>query len=156
MRGIRCLTSIIVGMSLLAASSTYVTAGEPVGPKLTDRLKELLAAEMAQVGEATSALALAIASGDHGTVADLGAKVRDSFILKQSLTPQDKKDLMGAVPKAFLMLDKRFHGMAGKMATAAQEKDSELQLFYYGQMLEACAQCHSQFASDRFSGFGGE
>ena len=156
MRTTYLVATMLVGLSFLAAAPAPVVAGEPVGPKLTDRLKELLATEMAQVGEATSALAVAIATGDHATVADLGAKVRDSFIMKQSLTPEDKKDLMAAVPKAFLMLDQRFHGMAGKMAAAAEAKDTELQLFYYGQMLEACAQCHSEHASDRFSGFSAE
>ena len=145
--------TFVAGVIFNAAVPAY--AGDPVGPKLTERLKELLATEMAQVGEATSVLAHAIATGDHDTVKDLGVKVRDSFILKQSLTPEDKKDLVAAVPKAFLMLDKRFHGMAGKMAQAAEAKDTELELFYYGQMLEACMQCHAQFASDRFTGFGG-
>ena len=145
--------TIVAGALLMSAQPS--DAGDPVGPKLTERLKELLATEMAQVGEATSMLAHSIATGDHETVNALGVKVRDSFILKQSLTPQDKKDLVGAVPKAFLMLDKRFHGMAGKMAQAAEAKDTELELFYYGQMLEACTQCHAQFASDRFTGFGG-
>ncbi len=145
--------AVVLGVSFNVTTPTL--AGDPVGPKLTDRLKELLATEMAQVGEATSELAHAIATGDHETVKDLGARVRDSFILKQSLTPEDKKDLVGAVPKAFLVLDKRFHGMAGKMALAAEAKDTELELFYYGQMLEACTQCHARFASDRFTGFGG-
>ena len=150
------IASTAILATALALSGIPASAGDPVGPKLTDRLKELLATEMAQVGEATSTLAHAIATGDHATVADLGAKVRDSFILKQSLTPEDKKDLVGAVPKAFLMLDKRFHGLAGKMAEAAGAKDTELQLFYYGRMLEACAQCHSQFAANRFTGFASE
>ena len=145
-----------IGVITLTMSLAPAMAGDPVGPKLTERLKELLTKEMALVGDATSSLAIAIASGDHATVVDLGVKVRDSFILKQSLTPEDKKDLVGAVPKAFLMLDKRFHGMAGKMAAAAEAGDTELQLFYYGQMLEACAQCHSQFAGDRFTGFAGK
>jgi len=154
-RTVSIATGLLVAI-LITTVPSRASAGDPVGPKLTNRLKELLATEMAQVGEATSALAIAIASGDHNTVADLGAKVHDSFILKQSLTPQDRKDLVGAVPKAFLMLDKRLHGMAGKMAAAARAKDTELQLFYYGQMLEACAQCHGQYASDRFSGFSSE
>ena len=148
------IAGVLFGALLMSVAP--IGAGETVSSKLTDRLKELLAAEMAQVGDATSALAHAIAIGDHATVVELGVKVRDSFILKQSLTPQDKKDLVSAVPKAFLMLDKRFHGMAGKMVAAAETKDTELQLFYYGQMLQACTQCHSGFASDRFTGFGGQ
>lgn len=153
MTGLRFARKTLFGGLALTLFLSPALAGEPVGPKLTERLLELLRNEMAQVGNATADLTVAIAGGDHETVADLSTKVRDSFILKQSLTPQDKKDLMAAVPKEFLMLDKRFHEMAGKMVEAAAAGDSKQQLSYYGQMLEACVQCHAQFATDRFPGF---
>ena len=132
---------------------TVTHAADPVGPKLTDRLKELLINEMQQVAEATGKLALAIAAGDHATAKQLSIAVRDSFILKKSLTAQDKKELMSAVSPEFVALDKRFHSTAGKLAHAAEMKDSELQGFYYSKMLESCVACHSHFASDRFPGF---
>ena len=136
------------------ALQTGAYAADSVGPKLTARLKELLTKEMQQVGEATSDLALAISAGDHASVMRLGVAVRDSFILKKSLTAQDKEDLMSAIPPEFVALDRRFHGMAGKLADAAEMKDSELQGFYYSKMLEACVSC-AQVAMDRFPGFGG-
>jgi hypothetical protein len=132
---------------------TDLSGAEPVGPNLTPRLKELLAEEMRQVAQATGDMALAIASGDHENVRRLAAAVRDSFILKQSLTEQDKKDLMNAVPAEFVALDRYFHGLAGKLAMQAEAKDSELQNFYFSRMLETCTECHAQFATDRFSGF---
>jgi hypothetical protein len=128
----------------------------PVGPNLTPRLKELLADEMQQVAKATGDLALAIAAGDHASVSQLAAAVRDSFILKQSLTEQDKKDLMNAVPAEFVELDRHFHGLAGKLALQAEMKDSELQGYYFSRMLEACTSCHAQFATDRFPGLAGK
>lgn len=128
------------------------SAAAPVGPNLTPRLKELLAEEMQQVAGATGDLALAIAAGDHASVSKLATAVRDSFILKQSLTEQDKKDLMSAVPAEFVALDRRFHGLAGKLAQQATLKDSELQGYYFSRMLEACTSCHAQFATDRFPG----
>ena len=129
-----------------------VDAADPVGPKLTPRLKALLADEMQQVAEATGDLALAIAAGDHATVNRLAGAVRDSFILKQSLTEQDKKDLMSAVPVGFVTLDRNFHGLAGKLAGQADLQNTELQNFYFSRMLEACTSCHAQFATDRFPG----
>ncbi len=147
---------ILFSALVIAGVPAPARADDPVGPKLTPRLKELLTSEMQQVAKATSELALAIANGDHQRVAELGAKIRDSFILKQSLTSQDKKDLMGAVPMTFIALDRRFHGLAGKMASAAQNGDTELQTYYYGRMLEACTQCHVQFAADRFVGFANQ
>jgi hypothetical protein len=132
--------------------SAGVNGAEPVGAKLTPRLKELLADEMRQVAEATGDIALAIATGDHESVHRLAGAVRDSFILKQSLTDQDRKDLMSAVPAEFVLLDKHFHGLAGKLAQQAEIQDSELQGYYFSEMLNACVACHRQFATDRFPG----
>jgi hypothetical protein len=107
---------------------------------------------MQQVAQATAELALAIAAGNHASANQLAIAVRDSFILKKSLTEQDKKDLMRAVPPQFVALDRRFHDLAGKLASAAERKETELQGFYYSKMLEACVSCHARFASDRFPG----
>ena len=140
----------LAAVAVLLAVQTH--AADPVGPKLTDRLRGLLMDEMGQVAQATADLALAIAAGDHARAMQLGAAIRDSFILKRSLTEQDKKDLMGAVPPEFVALDRRFHQMAGKLAHAAEAHDSELQGFYFAKMLDACVACHGHFASDRFPG----
>jgi hypothetical protein len=146
----RRITWVALALSILLQTSVY--AADPVGPKLTARLKDLLTKEMQQVAKATAQLALAIAAGDHASANELGIAVRDSFILKKSLTTQDKMDLMNAVPPAFIALDRRFHDLAGKLAHAAEMKDSELQGFYYSQMVETCVACHTKFASDRFPG----
>ena len=127
-------------------------AAEPVGPKLTARLKKLITNEMLQVADATGRLSVAISTGDHETVHALGVGVRDSFILKQSLTAQDKKDLVGAVPAEFITLDRHFHALAGKLAHAGEVKDSALQGFYYSKMMETCVACHARFAVDKFPG----
>ena len=142
-----------IAFAISLAFQAVAHAADPVGPKLTDRLKKLLVSEMQQVAEATGKLALAIAVGDHATAKQLGIAVRDSFILKKSLTPQDKKDLMSAVSPEFVALDRRFHHLAGKLANAAEMKDIELQGFYYSKMVESCVACHTQFAHDRFPGF---
>lgn len=75
---------------------------------------------------------------------------------QQSLTDQDKSDLMNAVPPAFVALDRQFHAAAGKLAHAAEAEDSQLQGFYFSEMLEGCVTCHAEFASDRFPGLGHE
>ena len=146
----RPIIGLALSVSIVFQMGVY--AADPVGPNLTPRLKELLTKEMQQVAQAAASLALAISAGDHGSVNQFGVAVRDSFILKKSLTQQDKEDLMRAVPPEFVALDGRFHDIAGKLAHAAELKDSELQGFYYSKMLEACVACHAQFASDRFPG----
>ena len=141
-----------VALALFILLQTGVHAADSVGPKLTDRLKDLLTKEMQQVSQATAKLALAIVAGEHASTNELGVAIRDSFILKKSLTKQDKKDLMNAVPPEFVALDRHFHSLAGKLAHAAEMKDSELQGFYFSKLLEACVACHTKFASDRFPG----
>jgi len=148
--------TIALAVAMIFALSTAAYAEDPVGTKLTPRLKDLLANEMQQVAQATADLSLAIASGDHETVMTVGMAVHNSFILKQSLTDQDKKDLMGAVPPEFIALDRRFHVLAGKLAHAAEAHDSELQAVYYAKMLESCIAYHSHFATDKFPGLGAD
>lgn len=143
---------IWVALALSILLQTSVHAADQVGPKLTARLKELLTQEMQHLAKATGKLALAIATGDHTSANKLGIAARDSFILKKSLSTQDKKDLVSAIPPEFVALDKRFHDLADKLAQAADMKDSELQSFYYSKMVEACISCHARFASDRFPG----
>ena len=147
MRGV-----IIVALLIFTGFQSAVFAAEPVGPRLTERLRLLLTDEMQQVARATGELAVAIAVGDHASTERLSMAVLDSFILKQSLTAQDKQDFMAAVPPDFISLDGRFHAMAGKLAHAAETQDSELQAFYFAQMLESCVSCHTRFAANRFPG----
>lgn len=141
-----------VALALSILLPTGINAADSVGQKLTSKLKDLLIEEMQQVSRATGDLAQAIATGDHQNAMKLATGIRDSFILKKSLTAQDKKDLMGAVPPEFIALDRHFHALAGKLAHAAEMKDSQIQGFFFSEMVEACVACHSKFARDRFPG----
>ena len=46
--------------------------------------------------------------------------------------------------------------MAVKLAEAARHKDTDLQNYYFGRMLETCGTCHRQYATDKFPAFGGK
>ncbi|MCK4824530.1 hypothetical protein KA005_52750, partial [bacterium] len=48
--------------------------------------------------------------------------------------------------------DKAFHGYAGMLAHAAEEKNMEVANFYLSKMTETCIKCHSRFAKERFPG----
>lgn len=146
---IRRWTLAIAGSGLLLASG-WASAAEPVGPKLTPRLKELLTEEMQLIGSASAEIHQAIVVGDHATVADLGRKIHESFIIKQALTDQDKTDLMAAVPPEFIALDGAFHGAAAKLAEAAEAQDVAQELAVFAEMTETCVACHGTYASDRF------
>ena len=93
---------------------------EPVGPQLTPKLQELLRQEMASVLIASQDILGAIVTGDHATVAERAQQIHDSFILQQSFTEQDRKDLMAAVPPEFVDLDRAFHETSAELAAAAR------------------------------------
>ncbi|ODU01484.1 MAG: hypothetical protein ABS89_07320 [Thiobacillus sp. SCN 63-1177] len=129
-----CSAAAAVGAAFFMATATQPVhaAAEPIGPKLTPRLKQMLSEEMLSVKQSAK-------------------MILDGL----SLTEQDKKDLMKAASPEFLKLDGEFHQTAGKLAQAAQHKDYELQRFYYSRLVESCQSCHSQHATDRFPTFSG-
>ncbi|HMM47329.1 MAG TPA: hypothetical protein PKC12_05050 [Thiobacillaceae bacterium] len=128
---------------------------QPIGPKLTPRLKQMLTEEMLSVKQSVKVILDGLIVGDHSIVATQAQQIHDSFILARSLTEQDKKDLMKAASPEFLRLDGEFHQTAAKLADAATHKDYELQRYYYARMIESCQTCHSQHATDRFPAFSG-
>lgn len=128
---------------------------DPIGPKLTPRLKQMLSEEMLSVRQASKQILDGLIVGDHSLVAAQAQQIYDSFILARALTEQDKKDLTKAAPPEFLVLDGQFHATAKKLSDAALQKDYELQRFYYSRLVDSCQTCHTQFATDKFPAFSG-
>ncbi len=145
----RALLSIVI---LTITVSFAASATEPVTPKLTDKLDRLLREEMRSIQSAMGQIHSAIVMGQHGKVAEQAQNIHDSFILQQSLTEQDRKDLMSAVPEGFIKLDKEFHQLAAALAEAGRNDDTEKQNRLFGKMTGNCIQCHSTYVSDRFPG----
>ncbi|RBP27594.1 cytochrome c' [Marinobacter pelagius] len=142
-------------LSILLLSLTVsfaATASEPVTPKLTEKLDRLLREEMRSIQTAMGQIHSAIVMGQHDKVAKQAQDIHDSFILQQSLTEQDRKDLMSAVPEGFIQLDKEFHQLAASLAEAGRNDDTEKQHQLFGKMTGNCIQCHSTYVSDRFPG----
>lgn len=144
----------LASAALLAtlAVSSVVVAAEPVGPDLTEKLRGLLAKEMLEIESAMKATYSAIIQGRHDEVAQNGQAIHDSFILKQSLTMQDKQDLKAAVPADFLQMDKQFHQLAASLAEAGKQQNTQAQTEIFSRMTESCVACHSQYVTDRFEG----
>lgn len=142
----------IVSAAVVAAcvAGTAVQASEPVTPKLTPKLRSLLKQEMTAIQQAMQTVHLAIVTGDHATVGKQAHAIHNSFILKQSLTPDDRKALKAAVPPEFVKLDQAFHGMAATLADAASVGDSKGEVRLFNEMTHACMACHSRYVTDRF------
>ncbi|WP_404366200.1 hypothetical protein [Marinobacter sp.] len=142
------IAALLLGLTL----STSSLAAEPVTPGLTDKLSQLLQKEMRAVQAAMNAIHPAMVTGQHETVAENAQQIHDSFILQQELTEQDRKDLMSAVPKGFIELDKEFHKLAASLAEAGRKENTMEQRQIYSEMTRNCIECHGKYVSDRFPG----
>ncbi|MDQ7090110.1 MAG: hypothetical protein Q9M50_05625 [Methylococcales bacterium] len=70
--------------------------------------------------------------------------------MKQKLTPEQMQALHKSLPAAFIHLDHNFHRSAGMLAHVAEEKKMELVNFYVYKLTEACVQCHTHYAQQKF------
>lgn len=138
--------------TLMLTPLTDTLAAEPVGPELTPKLRGLLIKEMRQIDQAMQDVFSAIIKGEHERVAEKGQAIHDSFILKQSLTEEDRQDLKAAVPSAFLQMDAHLHELAASLAESGHSEDTPRQLETFTKMTEACVACHSTYTTDRFPG----
>lgn len=161
LRGKRLIVGIVTvllmvgGVTDLIVGASTANAADPVGPKLKPRLRQLLTEEMKSIKQASEQIYNGMIVGDHSVVANMAEQIHNSFILNRELTEQDKKDLK-VLPPEFLKMDGDFHATAKKLMHAAEQKDSDLQRYYFGKMTESCQTCHSTYVTDRFPGFAGE
>lgn len=131
----------------LAATGQEV---RPIFPDLTPKLRDLLRQEMLSVEQASKDILSALIAGNDTRVAELAQQIHDSFILQQSMTPEDKQDLLAAVPEDFVARDRAFHALSADLALAGRDRDREAQHVEFGRMIEACTACHARYATDRF------
>lgn len=149
----QCPRAIVFAMMLGGvAAAGDVIAAEPVGPQLTEKLRGLLVKEMVEIEAAMQETYSAIIQGRHDEVARNGQAIHDSFILEQSLTQQDRRDLKDAVPAEFLQLDARLHQLSASLAEAGRQQNTPQQVDLFNQMTQSCVACHSRYVTDRFEG----
>lgn len=148
----RLLALCALGLAFLAPP----VPAQDVTADLPPELRELLQKEMVQVDAAMKAIHGAIIRGDHETVEEQGQAIHDSFILKQSMTPEKRKALKAAVPGEFLKLDQEFHELAARLSGSGSKQDTADQLKIFGEMSQACVACHSRHVSERFGGLNGQ
>jgi hypothetical protein len=122
----------------------------PVSPKLTPKLQGLLRQEMLSIDAASKEILSALVAGEDQRVTELAQQIHDSFILAQSMTAEDKKELLGAVPEGFVTRDRAFHRIAAALAKAGREGDHAEQQVEFSRMIDACYSCHTLYATDRF------
>lgn len=133
-------------LCLVSISSQADSAVE----KLSPELRALLAKEMKALQQGMQSIIPAYASGNFDEVAHIARQMKNSFILKQAITKEQKQELKHKLPKAFIKRDQQFHQYAGMLAHVAEEKHTELVGFYFYKLTESCVGCHEAFATHKF------
>lgn len=151
-------TRLLAALALVAATPVLLAA-DPHGhdgnaatgiEALSPPLREALVAEMQAIQGGMMSVVPALVAGRWDEVADTARRIRDSYIMKQSLTEAQLGELHDALPADFQALDARFHADAGMLAHAAEARKAELVAFYYSRMMETCVACHSRHATAKF------
>ncbi|MCF6301405.1 MAG: hypothetical protein L3J52_09870 [Proteobacteria bacterium] len=117
---------------------------------LSSDLRNLLSQEMLALQNGMMAIIPAYISGNWEKIETIARKMKNSYILKQSLTEEQAKELHSILPFEFIEKDKRFHYLAGMLEHAAKNKKPELINLYFSEMNESCVNCHTAHAAHKF------
>ncbi len=151
LKGVKTLIPIVLLIQFL---SVHAEPDAVAGVEsLTPEIRLLLSQEMIAIQNGMMAIIPANASGNTRKIATIAKEIKDSYILQQNLTPEQKHELHTKLPRSFIQLDKKFHYYAGMLEHVAEEKKHELIGFYFTKMAESCSQCHSRHAKHRFPEF---
>ncbi len=144
--------SLLSALLLILVQLSYADKHneQSVVESLSPEVRALLSKEMLAIQEGMVAIIPAYSAGNSGEIASIARQIKESFVLKQNLSKAQKEELHNKLPVEFLELDRQFHYNAGMLQHAAENHKHELIGFYFSQMSEACADCHSQFATHKF------
>lgn len=151
----RVIFSIVIAAASLAQTQAQAppkAADAPVLP-LSTKHRAALMAEMLGVKAGVAELSGTIAMGEWKATAQHAERIRDSYIMTQSLTKAEIEQLESALPADFIEKDGQFHRHADGLAQAALAHNYELEVFYFSKMMEGCGACHARYATHVFKTF---
>ncbi len=117
---------------------------------LSPDLRDLLSQEMRELQKGMTEILPLYVSGRWAEIGSIASKMEGSYVLKQSLSEEQKHELHSKLPSAFIELDQRFHYLSGMLEHVAKMEKAELVGFYFSKMNEICVSCHTQYATHRF------
>ncbi len=117
---------------------------------LSPDLRNLLSQEMRQLQKGMIEILPLYVSGRWAEIGSIASEMESSYVLKQSLSEEQKHELHSKLPSAFIELDQQFHYLSGMLEHAAKMEKAELVGFYFSKMSEVCVSCHTQYATHRF------
>jgi len=153
----RLRTILIAVIALAGAPLAHADDHAEKGVEsLSPELRSLLSKEMLAIQNGMMSLIVAYASGNFEEIASVAEQIKNSYILKQDMSRQQKHELHQKLPNSFIHLDQRFHKYAGLLEKAARNNNDELIGFYFSKLVDSCSGCHSQHAKHKFPAFEGQ
>jgi len=144
-------TFLAIFMSLsIHAENVHKQEENPGIEALSPALRALLTKEMLAIQTGMMSVIQAYAAGNWNEIETIAHNIKNSYILKQSLTDEQIHELHTSLPALFIKQDQQFHYYSGMLEHAASMHKPELVGFYFSRLNEACISCHSQFATHRF------
>lgn len=140
-------------VAIYLAISPMLSQADSGVESLSPELRTLLGKEMAALEKGMKEIIPAYISGDMSKIVHIANNIKNSYVLKQNITEQQKHELMNKLPRSFLALDKKFHGYGAMLAHVAEDNHNELVGFYFSRLTDTCVECHSQYASHKFPAF---
>ena len=123
---------------------------------LSPEVRGLLAQEMQHIEKGMQSIFSNMVRGNYEEIAKTATDIQNSFIFNRKLTDAQRQELKNNIPKGFVTLDRSFHETAGKLAVAAEFAEKEKVQENFELMSQKCVQCHSTYATHRFSAFAEE
>ncbi|MFA6789725.1 MAG: hypothetical protein WC149_10820 [Arcobacteraceae bacterium] len=146
------LAVLLISSSLLAENKNI--HNEPMGVQtLSSQLRVVLSEEMIALEKGMKEIFSSMIAGDYEKIEKTATKIKNSYILKQKITQNQKEELHTKLPEAFLTLDNTFHKDAEMLEHVANIKNPDLTSFYVNKMTNACVSCHQSFAQEKFPQF---
>lgn len=121
--------------------------------QLSPEVKALLTREMIELQKGMKEIVPALVAAKWQGISEIGNRMHDSYIMKNSLTDAQMHELHTSLPAPFQQLDHSFHHSARLMAEAAEKQDSEKVAYYYFRLTETCIECHAKYATEKFPEF---
>ena len=153
MKVTRSIISSIFYLILLTPSFSFADKHNIGVKNLSPELRELLKKEMLALEKGMLEIFPAYISGDFKKIETIAHQMKNSFIMKQNITQEQKHELHSKLPQSFVSLDQQFHYMSGMLEHVAERQKIELVGFYFSELSDACASCHSQYATEKFPAF---
>jgi hypothetical protein len=145
------LMILLSGLGFAADKSKHEAHENASGVEmLSQDLRDLLSKEMQALQSGMMSIIPAYNSGNWVDIETTAEKMKSSYILKQSLTEDQLRELHSVLSDEFIKKDQRFHYLAGMLEHAAKSEKPELVNFYFSEMNEACVSCHTVFATHKF------